>query len=407
MDVRLWTYPKAMALCEEHYPDIWATLQTVSRPVMMVDMLRWVVVHHHGGIYWQMNTTPLVRMESFLPAAGKGVRLFTEFDLSEDQCQKALIEPIRRGEPEEAKRISTQVFSAVKGAGFIKQMIQFLLARLRQHTPTRDYDILFIAGNAAASTGYDQFGKNDATVEVVGLADSRRMMKLHYEGSWRTDAPAIHSRQGKVPIPQKQPFYQRKCKDLYFRHMVRHAHEELFDKLVEENPEAGNRALDRLAPFIKINGIKRIVEVPGSVLSGGALPEDIRYVGGSPSRAVLKQQKKALGSDRRTLRQIHLLYSDLPQGDLFLCPEYLEWIPFREALRILERVFDRGYKMISFTHHPLLNRNWDTALGDHRPLNLCQAPFPFGEPLEVISWPAASGRPDRSLAVWDSQNIIR
>lgn len=400
MDVRLWTYPKARALCEEQYPEVWAVLRTVSRPVMMVDVLRWVVVHHQGGIYWQMNTTPLVRMESFLPSAGKSVRLFTEFDLSEAQCRNAMAEPIRQGEPEEAKRILIGVFSATKGAGFVQEMIRFLLGRLRQSTPIRDYDILFISGNAAASTGYDRFGKNDVTVEVVGLADSRRMMKLHYEGSWRTEAPVARSRPVKAALSRKQPFFQRKCKDLYY-HVARHAHEELFGKWAEEDCGDGERALDRLAPFIEKNGIKRVVEVTGSLLGGGELSEGVHYVGGSPSRAVLARQRKAPGTDRRTFRQIHLLYSGLPKGDLFLCPDYLEWIPFREVLRILERVFGKGYKMISFTHHPLLNRNWDAALGDHRPLNLCQAPFSFGEPREVISWPAASGRPDRSLAVWD------
>ena len=400
MDVRLWTYPQAMALCEEHYPEVGAALRTVARPVMMVDVLRWVVVHHFGGIYWQMNTTPLVRMESFLPSAGKRVRLFTEFDLSEDQCRKAMDEPIRQGEPEEAKRILIGVFSAAKGAAFVGEMIRFLLGRLRQHTPVRDYDILFIAGNASASAGYDRFGKEDATVEVVGLADSRRMMKLHYEGSWRTEAPAPPSRPTDLPLPPKPPFHQRKFKDLYFRHVVPHAHEKLFEKRVGEGNPNGDRALDRLVPFIKKNGIKRVVEVTGSVIGGGELPEGVRYAGGNPSRAVVEKQKRIPEEGRRVVRQINLLYSGFPKGDLFVCTEYLEWISFREALRILGRIFDAGYKVVAFTHHPLLDKNWDTALGDHRPLNFCRKPFSFAAPTEVIPWPSPAGRPDRSLALW-------
>lgn len=399
MEVRLWTYPKVQALCAEHYPEVWAALQEVARPVMMVDVLRWVVVHRFGGIYWQMNTTPLVRMESFLPAAGNSVRLFTEFDLTDEQRRKAIDEPIRRGEPEEAKRILIGVFSASKGAGFVQNMIRFLVNRLRQHVPIRDYDILYIAGNAAASAGYDQFGKDDATVEVVSLAASRRMMKLHYEGSWRTDVPAAQDRKP-AAAPSAPPFC-RKFKDLYYRHLVRHAHEELFERLAAETGSGGERALDRLMPLIEKNGIRRVVEVTGGVLGGGKLPEGVRSAGGNPSRAVVMKQKALPGADPRALRQINLLYSDLPKGDLFVCPEYLEWISFSEALRILRRIFAGGYRWAAFTHHPLLDRNWDTALGDHRPLNLYRPPFSFGDPSEVVSWPAPTGRPDRSLALWN------
>ncbi len=400
MDVRLWTYPQARALCEEHYPDVWAALRTVARPVMLVDVLRWVVVHHLGGIYWQMNTTPLVPMESFLPAAGKSVRLFTEFDLSADQCRKAADEPIRQREPEESKRILIGVFAAAQGAKFVGEMIQFLTGRLRQYVPRRDYDVLFIAGNAAASTGYDRFGKNDASVEVVSLADSRRMLKLHYAGSWRTEAPAAQNGQPAAPLPPPAPFIQRKLKDLYFRHLVPHAHEELFGKQAAESGAPGNRVLDLLAPFIRENGIERVVEVTGSVVGGGELPKGVRCAGGNPARSVVAKRKQVLGASSRVLRQINLLYSELPKGDLFVCPEYLEWISFSEALRIWRRIFEAGYSFVSFSHHPLLEKNWDTACGDHRPLNFCRPPFSFGAPTAVIPWPSPTGRPDRSLALW-------
>jgi hypothetical protein len=400
MEVRLWTYPAVRALCEEHYPAVWAALRDVARPVMLVDVLRWVVVHRFGGIYWQMNSTPLVRMEKFLPLAGKQVRLFTEFDLDSEQCQRARSEPIRNGEPEESKRVMIQAFSAEPGAPFIEKLIGFLLERVRRYRPQKDYDILFITGNAAVSTAYDGFGRNDPGVQLTNLAESRRMVKLHYEGAWRTDrggAPSPGRSGAKAALPATTPFWVRKCRDFYFRHMAVHPHEALF---ASRGAGAGGRALERLLPFIRDRHLTRVVEIADSPLDASRLPEGLEVERLHPSRAVIKARKREPAGRGVVWRHVSLLYSTFPRGDLFLCPECLEWMPFREALRILARIQAGGFRYWAGTGCPLMDRNWDSALGDFRPLNLRLAPFGYGEPLASIPWPDPEGRPDRCLEVW-------
>ena len=229
-DVRLWTYSRARSFCQEFYPDIWDALLKVTRPVMLIDVLRWVVVHHFGGLYWQMNTTPLKPMTAYFPSPGHAVRLFTEFDLTADQCQIAKSEPIRQGEPEESKRVLIQVFSALPGAAFVKNVIQLQLERIKSYRPKKDYDILFITGNAAISTAYDRYGKNDKSVELTGLAESRHMIKWHYRGSWRMDNKTTVEKT--TTSISSMPYARGLSRipmlaSMYYRYVARHPHEVL------------------------------------------------------------------------------------------------------------------------------------------------------------------------------------
>lgn len=199
-EVIFWTYDKAKFFCKQYYPDIWAVLQTATRPVMLVDVLRWLVVYHFGGIYWQYGSTPLVPMDRFLPSRNKAARVFTECIITPEFAQQMATEPIRNGEPEELVRIATQVFSAVPRSPFVKKVVDFLVMRMRTYTLVRDYDLLFITANAAATTAYHQFGKDDPQVELVSLAHTHRMIKWHFKGRWRKD-PSSQSAPVCVPVP--------------------------------------------------------------------------------------------------------------------------------------------------------------------------------------------------------------
>jgi len=110
--VSLWTYARISEFGRLYYPAMWEAVCALPRPVMMVDILRWLVVYHFGGIFWQYHMAPLAPMERVLPAQGKSVKVFTEFVNDPEFCRKMAAEPIRQGEPEEPLRIATQAFSA-------------------------------------------------------------------------------------------------------------------------------------------------------------------------------------------------------------------------------------------------------------------------------------------------------
>lgn len=373
-NVRLWTYGPAVEFARKHYPVVWDMLKTVARPVMMIDVLRWMVVHHFGGIYWQMNTSPLVPMNDYLPSSGRSVRLFTEFDLNPEQCRIAMAEPIRQGDPEESKRVLIQVFSALPGAAFVKKVIDFQMERLRTHQPKKDYDVLFITGNALVSTAFDRYGKNDASVELINRTDSRRMIKWHYRGTWRTDhLPKAESNSlpdssktrprgaGRIPL----------LASAYYRFFARHPHQDVAERIAAENKNHDDLALLKL--WMTKHHIGTVCRLPIDLSRGFINP----------------------------------FYSRIPSVDLLVCTNYLESVSFAEARRILNRFVASGSRFLTLTHHLLLTESWDTALGDERPINYQLAPFHFPEPDVQIPCALPGKRSDRVLAVWNTINLAR
>ncbi len=396
-EVRLWTYTRTRDFCRQHYPEIWQGLETCSRPVMMVDVLRWLCVYHFGGIYWQLNTTPLRAMSAYLPSPGKDVRLFTEFVLTPDQCQSMTAEPIRNGQPEESTRVLIQVFSAQPKALFVRKTIDFLLDRVRSHTPKKDYDILYITGNAAVSTAYDRFGKNDSSVELMDLPESKRMIKWHYRGSWRREAPAPSGLSATPPPPNKPrldrlPFLGAAI----YRFLRRHPHELMLAKRDAEHPRTS--FLHHLVPLFDRLGIHTVFEAPCGLVP--ALPPGITYTGGDPNRAVVTTNQPHASRHVR-FRQVNLLYSRFPQVDLFLCPDFLEWLSFAEGLRVLTHILVAKPRYLALTGCPLLRTAWDTALGDYRPINLRLVRLDLPEPRITLTLAAPGNRrSDQTLMVW-------
>ena len=403
-EVRLWTFSAIRDFCLRNYPDVWSVVERCPHPTMMVDVLRWLVVRHFGGIYWQMSTTPLAPMDAFLPSPGKSVRLFTEFVLTPEQCRAMAAEPIRRGEPEEPIRVLNQVFAAAPGAAFIQKVLDFILERNRTLAPKKDYDVLFIGANAALSTAYDRFGKNDATVELLDREESKRLMRWRYLGSWRKDATpgAAPESPEPAPVPRLDRFPGLAAG--YYRSLRRHSHETWLEQMDAVRPRTS--CLPRLSPWIEKSGIRTLVEAPSGLYVGGS--DGAEYVGGDPNRAVvLENRRRANGAGVR-FRHVNMLYSRFPRADLFICPDFLEWLSFAEALRVLRRIAATAQpRYLALTGYRLLNESWDTALGDFRPIPYRLPPFGFPEPVATVELgPQAGGRPDRGLMVWKMEDVL-
>ena len=399
-EVMLWTYPKAMALCRDFYPVVSEALTTISRPVMLVDVLRWVVVHRYGGVYWQMNSCPLVGMEKMLPSPGHHVRLFTEFDQTIEHGESMRSEPIRAGEPEERKRVLIQVFSAAPGSAFISHIIDFLVGRVRAYKPKKDYDILFITGNAAASTAYDQFGKNDPDVELVPLDETKKMIKVWYKGTWRTDSDSTKvAGQSQHRASNRRGLLKDLAAQLVYNSFKTHPHEEVLTSLASRY---SNYLL--LHSIVSTHNIKSVCEI----MCGEVKPEqgtkDVAYIGVDLDRNVVRKNCASRIPNARFVR-CNPLYSTPPKAGILLCADYLERISYCEMQQILKKITRAAVRYIALTDHPLLRENWDTALGDYRPVNFMQPPFSFPEPDFRIATEPSGGRTDRVVSIWRMETI--
>lgn len=401
-EVRLWTYSKARDFCRQHYPDVWKVVEQCPHPTMMVDILRWVVVLHFGGLYWQISTTPLVPMKDLLPGFAKHVRLYTEFVLTPAQCQAMASEPIRNGEPEEPIRVLNQVFAATPGAPFIQRMLDLILERNRTLVPKCDYDVLYIGANAALSTAYDRHGKDDSAVELISREQSKRMIHWRYLGSWRKDPQQKAKKEETLSdTPTRFDHFPLLAATVY-RWLKTHPHELM---LAEQNAKRTRKScLADAVSFIREFNIRTVCEAPCGMV--GDVPEGIHYVGATPDRSTLADYKKHASLKAR-FRYANMLYSCFPRVELFICPDFLEYLPYRECLRVLRRILHTARpRYLALTGYQFLNDAWDTALGDFRPIAFHIPPFCFPKPMDTIPLsPHPNTRTDRVLNLFDAAEI--
>ncbi len=208
--VIVWTIPKIRELLDEHYPGLWEqSLARAERPTQLVDLYRWLVVYHFGGIYIQYGSTLKTDATKFLPSAGKGVRLFTEVILSPGKGHyDAYVNKIREGELNPSVQIRNQLFSAVPRHPYINLTWRNIWSRMQTMWPSCDHDILYIGANAYIPQLYDQIGRFDPEVERVRQSECDRWFKVSCNGSWRGNhaayrpAPSARLNQS-CPLKQK------------------------------------------------------------------------------------------------------------------------------------------------------------------------------------------------------------
>lgn len=186
-EVKIWTLPEIQNFLNEFYPEYYDDIFNVERPVMMIDLLRLLIVYHYGGIYWQYGSINKVNMVNFLPSENKKVKLFTETIISQKFANKMKLEPIRNNEPEELTRVCTQIFSALPKNDYMFTLFLTGINNIKKYSLKKDYDILFITGNAMMSSVYDKIGKNLPDIELIDYNTVQKMVKISSSGSWRTD----------------------------------------------------------------------------------------------------------------------------------------------------------------------------------------------------------------------------
>ena len=152
-------------------------------------------------------------------------------------------------------------------------------------------------------------------------------------------------------------------------------------------------------------GARTVTEIPCGRVDATQLSGLAKYFGGDPDRLVVASNRATLPRKTARFGQINLLYDRPSRSDLLICADLLEWLSHREAMQVLANLLACRSSFICMSTHPELLTNWDTALGDYRPLNLSRKPFNFPTPLKTIS--AHNGlRSDRCLSVWAKQDLL-
>lgn len=190
--VMMWTRDKIEKFMEMHYSREWKLVKRlVARPVQLVDYLRWKIIYHYGGIYWQYGSFLKAPINSLIPPQIGGALTLTETTCNFFRRYWMGTERIRFGKPEEKTRVATQVFSAYPRNGFVQSVIDKNISNLRRYKVKCDYDILYIGGNAMVSEVYDEC-KQDGSIHkfkvtILSYEASQDIAKFSSEGSWRTN----------------------------------------------------------------------------------------------------------------------------------------------------------------------------------------------------------------------------
>jgi hypothetical protein len=192
--VKLWTWDKIEKIMTRYYKKEWNIVKRrSSRPTMLVDYLRWKIVYHYGGIYWQYGSKNKKSLSILIPRQVGGMVLLTETELNIFSRYWNSLYRIRNYQPEEKIRIRNQVFSAYPKHKFIKKIITRILYNLEKYKVKEDYDILYICANAMISKIYNQniHNINKYKIELFNLKKSNSIVDIYGKGSWRTDKKFI------------------------------------------------------------------------------------------------------------------------------------------------------------------------------------------------------------------------
>jgi len=88
-------------------------------------------------------------------------------------------------------------------------------------------------------------------------------------------------------------------------------------------------------------------------------------------------------------------------ADLIFCRDCLVHFPFAFIHKTIESLKKTQSKYFMTTHFPANPFNADIPIGHWRPLNLCQSPFNWPQPIDII----VEGFYQKALGIWEIQSL--
>jgi mannosyltransferase OCH1-like enzyme len=190
--IKLWDKKACEALLRDHYPEWIAFYKAAPRRVMCADLIRYLILHHEGGWYFDADCAP--RAGHGLPALGNSAR-FVAFVEQTVSAQAALAaaanEPIRHGRPELQQRIANYAIGSVAkhelwvrvAANIQRRWNTWVAMAANPKQLVRDYDILYITGPDVLTDTIAESPPGDVTIVPKQVADTIVVHKC--AGTWR------------------------------------------------------------------------------------------------------------------------------------------------------------------------------------------------------------------------------
>jgi SAM-dependent methyltransferase len=135
--------------------------------------------------------------------------------------------------------------------------------------------------------------------------------------------------------------------------------------------------IDFLQNFIRANSIKTIVDAGCGDWSLSKRNDwaGASYVGFDIVKPVIEKNQKSFSSPQVTFIHGDVNEIDLPQADLLICKNLLQYLTNSDIHQFLKQIDKYKYCLITNDSTPSETRNRTIVCGDHRPLDLTLPPF--------------------------------
>lgn len=112
--------------------------------------------------------------------------------------------------------------------------------------------------------------------------------------------------------------------------------------------------------------------------------EGIKYVGADIVPQIVERNKRLYETEMRNFILADISHNRLPVADCMLCRDCLAHLSYADIRRVLKNLRTSSITWLLTTTYPDVAQNVDLNGGVWRPLNLCEPPFDFSEPVTLL-----------------------
>lgn len=164
-----------------------------------------------------------------------------------------------------------------------------------------------------------------------------------------------------------------------------------------------------LPRIIEERGIATMLDIPcGDFAWMRHVDLQADYTGADVVPALVDENQKRYGNERRRFVLLDATKDRLPQVDLIHCRDLLIHLSIADCRAALHNFVASGSRFLLTSHFAARTSNEEIVSGDFRPINLTAPPFAFPPPLEVIDERSNLGDGafrDRSMALWNLADL--
>ena len=183
-----WNKQQCYDFVKEHFPQYYDVYCKLSKDIMRIDIIRYMMLHVLGGIYMDHDITLNKGFDEHL---GMSHFFVMEKIMTEELCIRVgLRNPIRNKVKEDQRRISNYCMGSIPGEQIWLDILKEIFNRIEVNPKCitlpkllSQYDILYLTGPDAVS---HVVNRSEGSI-VLSLPDSKSLLTHHEAGTWRRD----------------------------------------------------------------------------------------------------------------------------------------------------------------------------------------------------------------------------